>query len=571
MNTVLVVDDMAIFREPIAAFLRAAGFSPSCAADGDEAIAAMRKSPPDVLLLDLSMPKTDGLAVLRSMRADGRLAGVPVILLTAVSDKRVILEAAKLGVRDYLLKSRFSSSELVARINQQLARVAGAAGGAASDPSVVRTPVDTAVAAPVVQVDPEYRPARLLSREESLDRAEAAFDMKTMPGVVMEVIAQAASPRTDSASLAALIGRDSMLAAKVLQAANSAAYMSNRGMVATLPEAVKNIGCGTVRNVAASLGIFEVMAGQTDESFSPVRCWQHSLAVAVLCERLAGLSDLCPPSVAYLVGLCHDLGEILFRTAFAAEYRQVMDAQQKTGMRREAVERVMLGVSHNEVVSIILRKLGLPDSIRKPIEAMSSPSGRSADPAARILSLANGYANGLMLCESPTARVAPLTTAEVRAATGTDQVPVPDAPCFRGEIVALTAILARLSASQERELTKPLLSPSGKKVWMVRERGLSTFDPLEALLSAVAEVRVEARAPTPEEAEVMDRVVVVARTTSAPGAGLEEVKNILKLKGAQDVLWLAGKEDLPVPEKVAARPRAWSVTLRDVEGFVVGS
>jgi HD-like signal output (HDOD) protein/ActR/RegA family two-component response regulator len=584
MSRVMVVDDMAIFREPIAECLRHAGFETECAGNGRDALVAMCKSPPDVLLLDLAMPQVDGLKVLRAMRGEPRLAGVPVILLTAVSDRPCVVEAARLGVRDYMLKSRFSVDELVTRIRRRLADAAGPAtggGAAGAPPAGGGTPAAAAAAAapvpaprPATVVDPDYKPPRLLTREESLERAERAFDMKTMPGVVMEVIARAASPRTDSADLAALIGRDSMLAAKVLQAANSAAYASSRGMVATLPEAVRNIGCGTVRNVAASLGIFEVMPPQTDESFNPVRCWQHSLAVAVLCERLAGLSDLCPPNVAYLVGLCHDLGEILFRTAFAAEYRQVMEAQERSGMRRDAVERLMLGVSHNEVVNLILGKLGLPDSIRRPIEAMGSPSQRSTDPAARILTMANAYANGLSLCESKLARVSPVTRADCRAATGQDEPPVPDGAGFAGEIVALTALLARLSAAQERELTRPLLARSaGARVWLARDRAFSSYDPIAAALGQVAaEVRAENRLPTAAEAQDVDRVVVVGRTTSAAGVGLPEVQKLLSAGvTAGRVMWLAGKEDLPVPDAMGVRPVVYPVSLRDLEAFVGGA
>jgi hypothetical protein len=311
--------------------------------------------------------------------------------------------------------------------------------------------------------------------------------------------------------------------------------------------------------------------GADDDGFSPVRCWQHALAVAVLCERLAATSVQCPPSVAYLVGLCHDLGKILVRTAFAAEFKQVIEAQRRTGMRRDQVERAMLGVSHHEVVSIILRKLALPDSIRRPIEAMAHPSQRSTDPAARILSLANGYANGLMLCESIGARVAPVTAADLKAAAGADQVPVLDVLGFRGEIVALTAVLARLSAAQERELTRPLLAPTDKKVWLTREKGLSAFDPIGALLSGLADVRIEPRLPTPDEAAEVDRIVVTARATSCPGLGAADVEKASGAKGSGGVLWLVGREDLPTASGAAVRPRPWTVTLQEVADFLGGA
>ena len=69
MSNVLVVDDMAIFREPIAASLRLAGFETVCAANGQEALSAMDMRRPDVILLDLAMPVMDGISFLQSLRA----------------------------------------------------------------------------------------------------------------------------------------------------------------------------------------------------------------------------------------------------------------------------------------------------------------------------------------------------------------------------------------------------------------------------------------------------------------------------------------------------------------------
>jgi CheY-like chemotaxis protein len=118
MSTVLVVDDMPIFRDPLAASLRLAGYDTLCAADGAAALALARVRRPDVILLDVSMPVMDGFACLRDLRRDPKLADVPVILLTAASDRRFVLEAGKLGVKDYLLKSRFSLADLMARVGK---------------------------------------------------------------------------------------------------------------------------------------------------------------------------------------------------------------------------------------------------------------------------------------------------------------------------------------------------------------------------------------------------------------------------------------------------------------------
>jgi len=134
VSTILVVDDMPIFRDPIAASLRLSGFATVCAANGKEALAAAVAHRPDVMLLDVAMPVMDGIACLRALRADPALAKTPVILLTAMSDKRYVVEAGKLGVQDYLLKSAFSMQELLTRVYKYVATPQKPAGRPGAKP-----------------------------------------------------------------------------------------------------------------------------------------------------------------------------------------------------------------------------------------------------------------------------------------------------------------------------------------------------------------------------------------------------------------------------------------------------
>lgn len=120
MSHILVVDDMAILRDPIAAGLRLAGHTTATADNGELGLQALRSQKFDLLLLDVSMPVMDGLTLLRVIRRDPALAKLPVVLLTALTDKKYVLEAAKLSVREYLLKSRFSLVELRERVTRAL-------------------------------------------------------------------------------------------------------------------------------------------------------------------------------------------------------------------------------------------------------------------------------------------------------------------------------------------------------------------------------------------------------------------------------------------------------------------
>lgn len=394
---------------------------------------------------------------------------------------------------------------------------------------------------------------------------------RTLSGVVGQVIALAASPRSDLSDLASLIARDPMLSARILQAANSASYASTRGTVSTIPEAVRNIGCSAVRDIAAGLGVFDAMPACSADGFNPIRCWQHSFAVATLCERMAGDADGGP---AYLIGLCHDLGEILFHTHFGAEYRQVVDAQRATGRRREELERRMLGMSHGELVVTIMQCLGLPDAIRRPIEAFhkSGIAARGAlDAPTRRLRLADLYANGLLLASSPQSPLVPMTKPECRAAAGQDEPARPDGVPLRAEIFALTAMLARLSSKDEAALMAPLYPHKSVRVWLARDPAFSGFDPVAAALEALADVTVQSRLPDAAEAAEHRGIVVLSRNAGSGGLRAPEISRAAALRpnAPLPALWLTGNVDgMPPAQPGCITPALWPVPIVTLADFV---
>src|SRR3954463_2921103 len=108
MSLILIADDPPIAPEPLARLLRLEGYETACAANGLEALDRVAERRPDLILLDMMMPKMTGLEFLRAL-ADARPAasGVPVIVLTSVSDSPDVRRARALGVRDVILKAQF--------------------------------------------------------------------------------------------------------------------------------------------------------------------------------------------------------------------------------------------------------------------------------------------------------------------------------------------------------------------------------------------------------------------------------------------------------------------------------
>jgi len=124
VSTVLVVDDEAIVRDVVVRYLEQEGYRTLQAGDGDTARALLEQEQPSLVVLDLMLPGTDGLALCRWIRGRSQL---PVIMVTALGEEADRLTGLDLGADDYLTKP-FSPRELVARVKAVLRRAsAGAA------------------------------------------------------------------------------------------------------------------------------------------------------------------------------------------------------------------------------------------------------------------------------------------------------------------------------------------------------------------------------------------------------------------------------------------------------------
>jgi len=146
---VLVVDDVTANRDLIEGLLEGRGYDVRQARDGNEALAMVRASQPDVVLLDIDMPLMDGITVCRAIKDDPATRLVPVVLITAASDRETRIRGLEAGADDFLTKP-FDGTELIVRTRVLLRdralnkRPNGSAGtrGSSAGPSVsmTRTP-----------------------------------------------------------------------------------------------------------------------------------------------------------------------------------------------------------------------------------------------------------------------------------------------------------------------------------------------------------------------------------------------------------------------------------------------
>ena len=181
MKRILIIEDDRDIVELVRYNLANEGFQVSAASDGSMGLAQVKKSPPDLLILDLMLPKLSGLEICKEIRRDEALNRLPILMLTARGEEADRVVGLEVGADDYVTKP-FSPRELAARVKALLRRAEPPgevsrtieAGRLAIDPSSYRV---TRAGRPVVLSTLEFRllyylasrPNKVFTRDQLLD------------------------------------------------------------------------------------------------------------------------------------------------------------------------------------------------------------------------------------------------------------------------------------------------------------------------------------------------------------------------------------------------------------------
>lgn len=138
-QTILVVDDTLNVQRLLEDLLSSKGYEVVCASNGRDALLAMKKCIPDLILLDIMMPQMDGYTFISKLRESSNL---PVIMITAKQQEEDLVKGFELGADDYITKP-FRMSELIARVTAVLKRTSGGVTSS-SQLSVANLTLDTA-------------------------------------------------------------------------------------------------------------------------------------------------------------------------------------------------------------------------------------------------------------------------------------------------------------------------------------------------------------------------------------------------------------------------------------------
>lgn len=113
---ILLVEDDPFLLSMYSVKFELEGFKVMTAEDGEKGLSMAKKEKPEIILLDIMLPKMDGFEVLKELKKDEGTKKIPVILLTNLSQKKEVSQGLSLGADDYLIKAHFMPSEVVEKI-----------------------------------------------------------------------------------------------------------------------------------------------------------------------------------------------------------------------------------------------------------------------------------------------------------------------------------------------------------------------------------------------------------------------------------------------------------------------
>jgi len=490
-HLVLVVDDEPDFSATIGDGLRDRGYEVAIAASAPQALEMASRQKPSICVLDVAMPGVDGIQLLRYFRSRHVFRQLPVIIMSAGVGQVAVKAALQLGVKDVMLKSKFTIDDLAARIESRLAGPAdlirgpgmGAAIRTGGDGQASAFPVEWSAPEGSTESHSEPRATaaggsaagRRTSPRPSTPTPEmilAIGRMRALPKIVSELLRLSALADASLSDLEGVVRSDPVVAARLLHAANSAAFLRGRPTT-QLDEAVRVLGFTNVAKIASQGTVLteEDMGGSLGIDLQSI--WRHSLAAATYSERMASPPDR---AAAYLGGLLHDLPSLFALQYLGSDWAPWRSTALTKGMVLHEALSEALGCPLESIAEQILSAYRIPEEVSVPIqeyhEFFLARRPREPGSAARRLDFAHHFAVASGRIGTELSSVRCLLAEELGPNQAVDILQASDAGGFD-----LRELESGLGEPEESEI--PAI---GSHVVLWRDPRWAAPDPLECIL-----------------------------------------------------------------------------------------
>lgn len=378
MPHALVIEPDAIIREPLVSALSAWGFTSIGVRTCGQAWEEISRQLPDLIVIEPSLVEEDGFRLVQRLLVEHGDESIAVVVLTSCAERKRVLEAARIGIRHYLLKSNFEIDRFRHRVNLALRR--------SGKCTITNQPIDeekpkrqpeAPPAAPATlapqprRIHPEVQTINdvkaIMPKQETMEKIEEFGQCRAFSPTFTFAMKLLNDSHASIDSIAAALKRDQALAMRVLKAANSAGYARGRS-VHTVEQAAVRIGLAELRHVVLGVAVMDEFGGGEFEGFIDVMdFWEHSLATAMICQQIAKETRSMDPEEAFLVGLLHDVGRVVMIEQFGPEYVQSLAIARELGQPLNLVEKRLFNLDHADIAGVLFKLWNFPATLAGPV------------------------------------------------------------------------------------------------------------------------------------------------------------------------------------------------------------
>lgn len=193
---------------------------------------------------------------------------------------------------------------------------------------------------------------------------EKLTQLPTISPVAIKLIEVVENENIEVKEIAKLIESDQALSSKVIRIANYSLFNAgHEGKITTVQRATVFLGLNMVRSIALSFIVIDIFGKGQGKTFNPVEFWRHSVACAIACELFARRFSYPQPSEAFIAGLLHDLGKLIFFHWEKNQYEKIVAEALITKVRLLEVEEKHIGMGHTYAAKLLMESWKFPPSL----------------------------------------------------------------------------------------------------------------------------------------------------------------------------------------------------------------
>ena len=336
---VLIVDDDKAIVDIVVYHLNHVGFDASGNDKSEEAMASIESFNPDMLVLDIMMPELNGFELLDTIRRSPDYCELPVLMLSAVSDKRGIMMAAKLKVSGYIVKP-FTPKALIDKLSEIIE--------------------EHKLPEPILDETEEEVAASFDEQEISvLEDLSKVKSLPKVPFLVKEFPVMLRNQDMEVTRLAQRIESSTTISTQLLKIINGPHYEPGK-FIDSVDLAIVKMGMKEVSDIAMFVSMMQTFHFPESGGFTPSTLWGHSFAVALLARQLAESIGHPRPYDVFEAGLFHDYGKYIMNLLCPKHMAQAVQASQEDRINFEESQTKHLQKHHRQLADSLSKRMKLP-------------------------------------------------------------------------------------------------------------------------------------------------------------------------------------------------------------------